>query len=143
MGWETRDTDGATSGDTRYEWKRFETRSLARGKGQSQQFTRNATTGIPEASKLPSKRPRRPIEAVDPPRRRGGLKPNARKVNQASPTNQVIGSRRDCFWRVGPFEIVVYGLGDVLQVVHLVTVVPARSGSTEVTRERASTVRSS
>ena len=43
---------------------------VAKGQaGQDQQFMRNATTDVPEASTSASKRPRRPIETVDPPRR--------------------------------------------------------------------------
>ena len=70
---------------------RLETTRNEVAKGQDQQFTRNATTDVPEAFTPPSKYPRWPIETVNPLHRRGRLKTNPRKVSQANPLATLYG----------------------------------------------------
>ena len=62
--------DGATS-SARCDSKRVETRLLAGDKGQYQQVERDITTDVPETSTPPPNDPKRPIERLNPPCRRG------------------------------------------------------------------------
>ena len=73
--------DGATS-SARCDSQRVETRPLAGDKGQFQQVEHDITTDVPEASTPPPNDPKRPVELLNPPRRRGRMKSRPRKVNR-------------------------------------------------------------
>ena len=90
---------GGTNGTTSD--MHHKTRSLVGGSGLAihAQHHDGRTWGAP------SKCPIQHVEAVNPPCWRGQLETNTRKVSQAD-----LPSRRDCFGRVGLFEIVLYGL---------------------------------
>ena len=84
--------DGATSG-THLNSQRVETRLLAGDKGQSQQVEHDITTDVPEASTPPPNDPKRPVELLNPPCRRGRLKSHTRKIRRSTMrrlTHQVV-----------------------------------------------------
>ena len=101
--------DGATSG-ARCESKRLETRPLAEDE-TDQHGQRKRTTGdAPRPSTQPTKRPRRPTDHPNPPRRRGRLKTRATSISTNQWTYQVTRTRRGRIGRIAPFGDIVHGL---------------------------------
>ena len=100
---------GAMSG-ARRDSKRVETGPLAEDE-TDQHGERKRTTGdAPRPSTQPTKRPRRPTDHPNPPRRRGRLKMHPRRISTRKWTYQVTGTRRGRIGRIGPFGDVVHGL---------------------------------
>jgi hypothetical protein len=101
--------DSATSG-ARRESKRLETRPLAENETDQRRQYKRTTSDVPRPSIPPAEHPRSPTDYVDPPRRRGRIKTNPRKVRSRSRAYQVTQSRRGRIGRIGAIAHVVYGV---------------------------------
>jgi hypothetical protein len=100
--------DGATSG-ARSDSIRVNTSLLADNETDQHGQRKRTKADVHRPSTPPTDNPRRPIEAVDPPRRRGRIKPRPRRVSTSRGTYQVMRTRRGRIGRIGPFGYVVYG----------------------------------
>ena len=130
--WERREMDGATSG-ARRDSKRVETDPLAEDKARQHEWRKRTRSDVPRPSTPPPEYPTSLTNYVDPPRRRGRMKPRPRKVNRTKmkkPTYRIVRSRRGQSGRIER-------IGYVVNEVQMLGSIPARyRRSTTLQRSR-------
>ena len=118
---EWREMDGATSSTCR-DSKRVETDLLAEDKACQHEWHKCTRSDIPRPSTPPPEYPRSFTDYVDPPRQRGWMKPQPRKVNRTKmkkPTYQIIRPHRGQSGRIRH-------IGYVANEVQMLGSIPAR-----------------
>ena len=102
--------DGAMS-STRCDSKRVETDLLAEDKACQHEWRKRTRSDVPRPSTPPPEYPTSLTNYVDPPRRRGRMKPRPRKVNRTKmkkPTYRIVWPRRGQSGRIKRIGDVAY-----------------------------------